>query len=96
MCLNHRQLDPKSRRLMRIAYIAFIFGILLLNAERWNWIHLSSQFERDWLDAFTGFFLSLYIAIMLFGQQAALQPMTLAGGGNPAAPELNREFDTFP
>jgi len=67
MCLNRRQLDPKSRRLMIIANIVFICGILLLNAERWNWIHLSSQFERNWLDAFRGFCFGLYIAIMFFG-----------------------------
>jgi hypothetical protein len=67
MCLNHRQLDPKSRRLMIIANISFILGILLWNSERWGWIHLSSQFELNWLHALTGFLFGLYIAIMFFG-----------------------------
>jgi hypothetical protein len=71
MCLNHRQLDPKSRRLMRIAYIAFILGILLLNSERWNWVHGISQMELNWLHAFTGFLFGLYIAIILFGLRSA-------------------------
>ena len=80
MCINHRQLDPKSRRRMRIAYIAFILGILLLNSERWNWVHLSSQFERNWLDAFTGFFLSLYITIILFGMRCARRNRAVGSG----------------
>ena len=71
MCLNRRNLDPKSRRLMMIANIAFICGILLLNAERESWIHLSSQYARNWLDALVGFCLSLYIAIIFFGLRKA-------------------------
>ena len=71
MCLCRRQLDPRTRRLMRIAYLSFILGILLLNAERWNWVHAASQFERNWLDAFTGFFFGLYITIIVFGLRGA-------------------------
>jgi hypothetical protein len=71
MCISNRQLDPKTRRLMVIANISFIFALLLLNSERWNWVHPSSQFELNWLDAFTGFFFGLYIAIMLFGLRGA-------------------------
>ncbi len=67
MCLCRRQLDPKTRRLMRIAYLSFILGILLWNSERWNWVYGFSQFELNWLHAFTGFFFGLYIAIILFG-----------------------------
>ena len=67
MCLDRRQLDPKTRRLMCIAYLSFILGILLLNSERWNWVHPSSQVELNWFHAFTGFFFGLYIAIILFG-----------------------------
>jgi len=67
MCLNHRQLDPKSRRRMIIANVSFILGILLWNSERWNWVHGISQMELNWLHAFTGFFFGLYIAIMFFG-----------------------------
>jgi hypothetical protein len=71
MCLCHRPLDPETRRLMRIAYLSFILGILLWNSERWNWVHGFSQFERNWLDAFTGFFFGLYIAIVVFGLRGA-------------------------
>ncbi|MGA3081253.1 MAG: hypothetical protein ABSD44_07710 [Terracidiphilus sp.] len=71
MCFSYRQLDPKTSRLMRIANLSLILGILLCNAERWNWVHASSPFERNWLDAFTGFFFSLYIGIMLFGLRSA-------------------------
>jgi hypothetical protein len=71
MCINHRQLDPKTRHRMIIANIALILGILLLNSERWNWVHLSNQVELNWLDATTGFLFGLYIAIMLFGLRGA-------------------------
>ncbi len=71
MCLYHRQLDPKSRRLMIIANISFIVGILLWNSERWGWIHLSSQIEQIYLDAISGFLFGLYIAIMFFGLRSA-------------------------
>jgi len=67
MCLCHRPFDPTTRRLMRIANLSLIFGILLWNSERWNWVHSLSQFELSLLHAFTGFFFGLYIAIMLFG-----------------------------
>ncbi len=71
MCLNHRQLDPKTRCLMVIANVSFILGILLQVSDRWNWIHGISQYELNWLHAFTGFFFGLYIAIMFFGLRAA-------------------------
>lgn len=67
MCLCNRPLDPKTRRLMRIANLALIFGILLWNSERWNWVHGLSLFELSLLHASTGFFFGLCIAIMLFG-----------------------------
>lgn len=66
MCISHRQLDPRTRSRMVIANLSLIFGILLFNGERWNWFHASSQLERDWLDAFTGFCFGLYITICLF------------------------------
>jgi hypothetical protein len=71
MCLNHRQLDPKTRRRMVIANISFIFAILLWNSERWNWVHTSNQIELNWLHAITGFLFGLYIGIMLFGLRGA-------------------------
>jgi hypothetical protein len=71
MCLYHRQLDPKTRRLMRIAYLSFILGIMLWNSERWNWVHGFSQIQLNWLHAMTGFLFGLYIAIMLFGLRGA-------------------------
>jgi hypothetical protein len=71
MCIAHRQLDPKTRRLMRIANLSFILGILLWNSERWNWVHGFRQIELDWLHAFTGFFFGLYITIIVFGLRGA-------------------------
>ena len=80
MCLCHRPLDPKTRRLMRIAYLSFILGILLWNSGRWNWVHGFSQFELNWLHAFTGFFFGLYIAIILFGLRSARRGDTTDSG----------------
>jgi hypothetical protein len=71
MCINHRQLDPRARRRMIIANLSLILGMLLWNAVRWNWIHVSSPFERNWLDAIRGFLFGLYIAISLFGLRSA-------------------------
>jgi hypothetical protein len=71
MCISNRQLDPKTRRRMVIANLALILGILLWNSVRWNWVHPSSQFVQNWLDAFTGFCFGLYITIMLFGMRRA-------------------------
>jgi hypothetical protein len=71
MCIPINKLDSKTRRLMRIANLSFILGILLWNSERWGWSHLSSQFEQNWFDAISGFLLGLYIAIMLFGLRGA-------------------------
>jgi hypothetical protein len=65
MCMSYRQLDPKTRRRMVIANLSLILGIMLWNAVRWNWIHASSQFEQNWLDAIRGLLFGLYIAIML-------------------------------
>jgi zinc transporter ZupT len=66
MCIRNNNLDPKTRRRMVIANIALILGILLSNFERWHWFHLSSQFEQNWLDAFTGFCFGLFITISFF------------------------------
>ena len=52
---------------MVIANVSFILGILLWNSERWNWVHGLTQMEVNWLHAFAGFFLSLYITIMFYG-----------------------------
>jgi hypothetical protein len=71
MCLFRRQLDPKTRRRMVVANLSLIFGILLWNSAQWGWIHLSSQFEQNWLDAITGFLFGLYIAIALLGMWRA-------------------------
>jgi hypothetical protein len=66
MCFCRRQLDPKTRRRMVIANLSFILAILLWNSKRWGWIHLSSSFEQNWLDAICGFLFGLYIAVNLF------------------------------
>ncbi|HEY1254643.1 MAG TPA: hypothetical protein VGF01_07680 [Terracidiphilus sp.] len=71
MSLRGRPFDPKARRLIFIANLALILGILLWNSERWNWVHGLSQFEQHWLEAFTGFLFGLYIAISLFGMWRA-------------------------
>jgi hypothetical protein len=80
MCLFRQQLDPKSRRRMVVANLSLIFGILLLNSARWGWIHLSSQFERNWLDAICGFLFGLYITIIVFGLRGACRCGTTDSG----------------
>jgi hypothetical protein len=80
MCINHRQLDPKSRRLIRIAYLLFIPAILLLNSERWNWVHGLSQIEVNCLRAITGLLFGLYIAIMIFGLRSACRNRSAGSG----------------
>ena len=65
MCIAHRQLDPKIRRWMVAGNLSLIFGVLMLNSERWNWVHTSSQAELNWLNAITGFLFGLYIAIIV-------------------------------
>jgi hypothetical protein len=80
MCLNHRPLDPRSRRLMRVANIIFILSILLWNSERWNWVHGFSQTELNCLHAFTGLLFGLYFAIMLFGLRSGCRKRAVGSG----------------
>jgi len=66
MCIADRQLDPKTRRRMIIGNLSLILGILLWNSVRWNWIHPSSQIERNYLDGVCGLLLGISIGINLF------------------------------
>jgi len=80
MCIPINNLDPKARRRMVIANIAFVFAILLWNSERWNWVHGFNQIQLNWLHAITGFLYGLYIAIMLFGLRSACRNRTMGSG----------------
>ncbi|HUA97540.1 MAG TPA: hypothetical protein VMA34_04385 [Terracidiphilus sp.] len=61
----YRRLNPKQRRLFKIANAALVLGLA-------PWIFRESiHFNHDWLDAFCGFFLGLYITINLFCLRAA-------------------------
>ncbi|MGD0829785.1 MAG: hypothetical protein ABR907_02500 [Terracidiphilus sp.] len=65
MRIAHRQLYPKQRRRLIVANISLVLGILLWNFQRWGWIHSTSPFEQNWLDALSGFLFCLYITIYL-------------------------------
>jgi H+/Cl- antiporter ClcA len=59
------RLDQKHRRLFRIANVALILGLV-------PWVFREYiTFNHNWLDAFCGFFMGLYITIMLFCLRAA-------------------------
>lgn len=61
----YRHLDPKHRRLLQLANLSLVLGLL-------PWVFRESiHFNHDWLDAFCGFFLGLSIAINLLCQRAA-------------------------
>jgi len=61
----YRRLDRKHRRLFRIANIALILGLA-------PWIFRESiHVNHDWLDAYFGFCMGLYITISLFCLRAA-------------------------
>jgi hypothetical protein len=62
MCIPNRLLDRKTRRLMALANISLVIGLLL-----WQFVHPYGQIERNWLDAACGFLLGLSIAINLIG-----------------------------
>jgi hypothetical protein len=55
----YRRLNSKHRRLFQIANVALVLGLL-----PWTFRE-SIHFNRDWLDAFCGFFMGLSITIML-------------------------------
>jgi hypothetical protein len=61
MCVPYRQLDPKTRRLVAIGNLCLVIGLLL-----WNFVHPSSQIEKNWLDGVTGLLMGLSIGINLF------------------------------
>jgi hypothetical protein len=61
----YRRLDPKFRRLFRLANVAFILGAL-------PWAFRESiHANHAWLDPFCGFFLGLSITIYLYCLRAA-------------------------
>lgn len=62
MCMPHRQLNMKTRRLVVIANVSLAIGLLL-----WNFVHPSDQIERNWVHGVCGFLLGVSIAINLFG-----------------------------
>lgn len=66
MCIPNRQLDRKTRRLMAIANISLVIGLLL-----WLFAHPSGQLERNCLHGICGFLLGLSITVNLFGLRVA-------------------------
>jgi hypothetical protein len=61
MCIPNRLLDKKTRRLMALANISLVIGLLL-----WLLVHPTGQFERNCLHAASGFLLGLSITISLY------------------------------
>jgi hypothetical protein len=66
MGLSHRQLDPKTRRLLAIGNLCLAAGLLL-----WNFARPSSKIEQDWLHGVCGMLLGISIGINLFGLRFA-------------------------
>ena len=62
MCIPNRLLDRKTRRLMVLANISLVIGLLL-----WLFVHPAGQLEKNWRDAACGFLLGLSVTISLFG-----------------------------
>lgn len=62
MCIPNQQLDKKTRRLMALANISLVIGLLL-----WLFVHPSGQVERNWLHAACGFLLGFSITVNLYG-----------------------------
>ena len=62
MCIPNQKLDKKSRRLMALANISLVIGLLL-----WLFVHPTVQIEKNWLHAVCGFLLGLSVTINLFG-----------------------------
>jgi len=61
----YRRLDPKHRRLLQLANLALVLGLM-------PWIFREYiTFNHNWLDAFCGFFLGLSITINLCCLRAA-------------------------
>ncbi|MGO8933936.1 MAG: hypothetical protein ACLPLZ_00445 [Terracidiphilus sp.] len=61
----YRRLDPKHRRLLQLANLSLVLGLM-------PWIFREYiTFNHNWLDAFSGFFLGLSITINLFCLRAA-------------------------
>jgi hypothetical protein len=71
MCIPVHQLDPKARRLRRIANICLVVGLLLWNSYQWKWFHLSAPIERNLLHATVGLMMGISIGINLFGLRLA-------------------------
>jgi hypothetical protein len=60
-----RRLDPKHRRLLQLANLSLVLGLM-------PWIFREYiTFNHNWLDAFCGFFLGLSITINLCCLRAA-------------------------
>ncbi|MGA2632933.1 MAG: hypothetical protein ABSF16_01750, partial [Terracidiphilus sp.] len=62
MCIPNRLLDKKTRRLMSLANISLVIGLLL-----WLFIHPAAQMEQNWLHAACGFLLGFSITVNLHG-----------------------------
>ena len=66
MCIPNQLLDKKTRRLMALANISLVIGLLL-----WLFIHPSGQLERNCLHTACGFLLGFSITVNLLGLRFA-------------------------
>jgi hypothetical protein len=77
MCLSNRQLDANTKHLMSIGNLCLVAGLLL-----WNFVHPSSQIQKDWLHGIYGFLMGLSITINLCAlrfarRRGAASPLSL-------------------
>jgi len=66
MCFPNRWLDSKSKRIIPIANLCLVAGLLLL-----TFVHPSSQISGNWLHGVSGVLLGISISMNLFGLRLA-------------------------
>ena len=66
MYFPNRNLDRRGKIIAQIGRFSLVAGLLL-----WMFVHPTGQFEKNWLQALTGFLLGLSITINLFGLRFA-------------------------
>jgi hypothetical protein len=77
MCIPNHQLDTRTKRLMAIGNLCLVAALLL-----WNFVHPSSQIQKDWLHGIYGFLMGLSITINLCAlrfarRRGAASPLSL-------------------
>jgi hypothetical protein len=61
MYFPNRNLNPRDRVIFQIGNFSLVAGLLL-----WMFVHPTSQIEKNWLEAVSGFLFGFYITVNLF------------------------------